>query len=152
MASIDKHRLVPLGEWVPALPGLSGLSAIGGLEAGAPSRLWRWGGPPAAVAICYEISNGAVLAHAVAEGAEWILAAANLDPYPRLLQQQYLGALADGKHQADPSLWGAATAESKGKTILFFQWEHVTFGPQKKPLVVSMSVENALYHRSPLSR
>ena len=89
-ASIDKHRLVPLGEWVPALPGLSGLSAIGGLEAGEPSRLWRWGGPPAAVAICYEISNGPALARAVAEGAEWILAAANLDPYPRLLQQQYL--------------------------------------------------------------
>ena len=53
VASIDKHRLVPLGEWVPSWPGLSGLSAIGGLEAGEPSRLWRWGGPPAAVAICY---------------------------------------------------------------------------------------------------
>ena len=90
VSSLDKHRLVPLGEWVPAWPGLSGLSAIGGLEAGEPSRLWRWGGPPAAVAICYEISNGAALARAVAEGAEWILAAANLDPYPSLLQQQYL--------------------------------------------------------------
>jgi apolipoprotein N-acyltransferase len=90
VASIDKHRLVPLGEWVPSWPGLSGLSAIGGLEAGEPSRLWRWGGPPAAVAICYEISNGAAVARAVADGAEWILAAANLDPYPRLLQQQYL--------------------------------------------------------------
>ena len=90
VASIDKHRLVPLGEWVPAWPGLSGLSAIGGLEAGEPSRLWRWGGPPAAVAICYEISNGAALARAVSGGAEWILAAANLDPYPRLLQKQYL--------------------------------------------------------------
>ena len=90
VASIDKHRLVPLGEWVPSWPGLSGLSAIGGLEAGEPSRLWRWGGPPAAVAICYEISNGAAIARAVANGAEWILAAANLDPYPGLLQQQYL--------------------------------------------------------------
>ena len=90
VASIDKHRLVPLGEWVPSWLGLSGLSAIGGLEAGEPSRLWRWGGPPAAVAICYEISNGAALARAVADGAEWILAAANLDPYPGLLQQQYL--------------------------------------------------------------
>ncbi len=90
VASLDKHRLVPLGAWAPALPGLSGLSAIGGLEAGEPSRLWRWGGPPAAVAICYEISNGAAVARAVADGAEWILAAANLDPYPELLQQQYL--------------------------------------------------------------
>ena len=88
--SIDKHRLVPLGEWVPDWPGLSGLSAIGGLEAGESSRLWRWGGPPTAVAICYEISNGAALARAVAGGAEWLLAAANLDPYPQLLQRQYL--------------------------------------------------------------
>ena len=56
--AIDKHRLVPLGEWFPAWPGLSGLSAVGGLEAGSASRLWPWGGPPAAVAICYEISNG----------------------------------------------------------------------------------------------
>ncbi len=90
VAWIDKHRLVPLGEWVPSWAGLSGLSAIGGLEAGDPSRLFRWSGPPAAVAICYEISNGAALARAVADGAEWILAAANLDPYPLLLQKQYL--------------------------------------------------------------
>lgn len=88
--AIDKHRLVPLGEWVPAWPGLSGLSAVGGLEAGPASRLWPWGGPPAAVAICYEISNGTALARAVADGGQWILAAANLDPYPQLLQRQFL--------------------------------------------------------------
>lgn len=89
-AAIDKHRLVPLGEWTPSLPGLVGLSAVGGLQSGDPSRLWRWGGPPAAVAICYEISNGTALARAVANGGEWILAAANLDPYPMLLQRQFL--------------------------------------------------------------
>ena len=88
--AIDKHRLVPLGEWFPAWPGLSGLSAVGGLEAGSASRLWPWGGPPAAVAICYEISNGTALARAVADGGQWILAAANLDPYPLLLQRQFL--------------------------------------------------------------
>ena len=88
--SIDKHRLVPVGEWMPTWPGLAGLSAVGGLQSGEPSRLWQWGGPPAAVAICYEISNGTALARAVADGAEWILAAANLDPYPLLLQQQFL--------------------------------------------------------------
>ena len=88
--SIDKHRLVPLGEWAPSLPGLNRLSAVGGLQSGAPARLWRWGGPPAAVAICYEISNGTALAEAVADGAQWILAAANLDPYPLLLQRQFL--------------------------------------------------------------
>ena len=88
--SIDKHRLVPLGEWAPSLPGLAGLSAVGGLQSGEPSRLWRWGGPPVAVAICYEISNGTAIAEAVAGGAQWILAAANLDPYPLLLQRQFL--------------------------------------------------------------
>ena len=92
--AIDKHRLVPLGEWMPAWPGLSGLSAVGGLEAGSASRLWRWGGPPAAVAICYEISNGTALARAVADGGQWILAAANLDPYPPLLQRQFLSLAA----------------------------------------------------------
>ena len=89
-SSIDKHRLVPLGEWTPSWPGLAGLSAVGGLQSGEPSRLWRWGGPPVAVAICYEISNGTALAQAVADGAQWILAAANLDPYPTLLQRQFL--------------------------------------------------------------
>ena len=89
-AVIDKHRLVPLGEWTPALPGLAGLSAVGGIEPGEASRLWRWGGPPAQVAICYEIANGTALARAAAEGGQWILAAANLDPYPLLLQQQFL--------------------------------------------------------------
>lgn len=88
--SIDKHRLVPLGEWMPSTPALAGLSAVGGLQPGKPSRLWRWGGPPAAVAICYEISNGTAIASAVADGAQWILAAANLDPYPLLLQRQFL--------------------------------------------------------------
>ena len=89
-SSIDKHRLVPLGEWMPSLPALAGLSAVGGLQPGEASRLWRWGGAPAAVAICYEISNGTALARAVSDGAQWILAAANLDPYPRLLQRQFL--------------------------------------------------------------
>ena len=90
-AALDKHRLVPLGEWIPAWFGsVSGLSAVGGLEPGAPSRLWRWQGPPAAVAICYELSDGAALARAVAEGAEWLLTVANLDPYPLLLQHQFL--------------------------------------------------------------
>ena len=88
--SIDKHRLVPLGEWMPSFPALAGLSAVGGLHPGEASRLWRWGGAPAAVAICYEISNGTALARAVSDGAQWILAAANLDPYPRLLQRQFL--------------------------------------------------------------
>ena len=90
--AIDKHRLVPIGEWLPTwLGGLTpGLSAVGGLAPGSPSRLLRWSGPPVAVAICYELSNGSALAAAVAEGGQWLLAIANLDPYPIALQRQFL--------------------------------------------------------------
>ena len=89
---IDKHRLVPLGEWLPALPGgaFSGLSAVGGLQSGEAPRLLQWPGPAAAVAICYELSDGTALAEAVAEGAQWLLAVANLDPYPLALQRQFI--------------------------------------------------------------
>jgi apolipoprotein N-acyltransferase len=45
---------------------------------------------PFAVAICYEISDGRALAKATAQGAEWLLTIANLDPYPQLLQRQFL--------------------------------------------------------------
>ena len=90
-SALDKHRLVPLGEWIPAWLGpVSGLSAVGGIEPGEPSRLWRWQGPSAAVAICYELSDGVAMAQAVAQGAEWLLTIANLDPYPELLQRQFV--------------------------------------------------------------
>jgi len=88
---LDKHRLVPLGEWVPAAGLLrwGGLSAVGGLQSGPPSRLLRRPDGPVAVAICYELSDGRALASASRAGAEWLLASANLDPYPLLLQQQF---------------------------------------------------------------
>jgi len=92
---IDKHRLVPLGEWVPWAGWWrsAGLSAVGGVEPGPPSRLLmadgRDPGPGIAVAICYELSDGAALASAVRGGAGWLLASANLDPYPLQLQQQF---------------------------------------------------------------
>ena len=91
--AIDKYRLVPLGEWMPSLRWLwpKGLSYVGGLHPGKESRLFFWeGGPPAAVAICYEISDGNALSKANFNGAEWILSIANLDPYPITLQRQYL--------------------------------------------------------------
>ena len=88
---LDKHRLVPLGEWVPGsgLLRWSGLSAVGGLQSGPPSRLLRRPEGPVAVAICYELSDGRALASASRDGAQWLLASANLDPYPVLLQQQF---------------------------------------------------------------
>ncbi len=88
---IDKHRVVPLGEWVP-LAGLwrwSGLSAVGGVEPGPASRLLSRPGGDVAVAICYELSDGAALAAATRQGARWLLASANLDPYPLQLQGQF---------------------------------------------------------------
>ena len=88
---VDKHRLVPLGEWVP-LAGLlewSGLSAVGGLTPGSPSRLLPRPLGAIGVAICYEIADGHGLAAASRDGAQWLLASANLDPYPLLLQQQF---------------------------------------------------------------
>jgi apolipoprotein N-acyltransferase len=41
------------------------------------------------VAICYELSDGAALAAASRDGATWLLATANLDPYPLMLQRQF---------------------------------------------------------------
>jgi len=89
---LDKSRLVPLGEWIPSLPGFmkNGLSAVGGLESGTSSRFLDWEGPSLAGAICYELSNGKAIAKAVNEGAKWILVIANLDPYPISLQKQFL--------------------------------------------------------------
>ncbi len=88
---LDKHRVVPLGEWVPLaqLVRWSGLSAVGGIEPGPASRLlWRPQGAIGA-AICYELSDGASLAQASRDGALWLLLSANLDPYPPMLQQQF---------------------------------------------------------------
>jgi len=88
---LDKHRLVPLGEWVPGawLMRWSGLSAVGGVQPGEPSRLLQRPGGWLAAAICYELSDGAALAAAVRDGAQWLLVSANLDPYPELLQRQF---------------------------------------------------------------
>ena len=90
--ALDKHRLVPLGEWVPLghLWLWSGLSAVGGLEPGAANRLLHRPAGAIGVAICYEIADGSGLARASREGAGWLLASANLDPYPPLLQRQFL--------------------------------------------------------------
>ena len=88
---IDKHRVVPLGEWVPLadLWRWSGLSAVGGVEPGPASRLLTRPGGDVGVAICYELSDGAALAAATRQGARWLLASANLDPYPEQLRGQF---------------------------------------------------------------
>jgi len=90
---IDKHRLVPLGEKIPRfLDSFSrGLSAVGGIQPGSDSRLFD---PkftqPLAVAICYEISDGLKIRKAINSGAKLIITAANLDPYPTKLYDQFL--------------------------------------------------------------
>ena len=90
---VDKHRLVPLGEWLPLadLWRWGGLSAVGGLQPAAEaSRLLARPNGAVAVAICYELADGTALARASREGARWLLASANLDPYPPLLHQQFI--------------------------------------------------------------
>jgi apolipoprotein N-acyltransferase len=89
--AIDKHRLVPLGEWIPGGSWLrwAGLSAVGGVSFGEPSRLLARPAGAVGVAICYELADGAALAAAARDGAGWLLASANLDPYPPQLQGQF---------------------------------------------------------------
>ena len=90
---IDKNRLVPLGEKIPRfLDSFSrGLSAVGGIQPGSDSRFFD---PkftqPLAVAICYEISDGLKIRKAINSGAKLIITAANLDPYPAKLYNQFL--------------------------------------------------------------
>jgi apolipoprotein N-acyltransferase len=67
----------------------SGLSAVGGLQPGPPSRLLTRPAGAIAGAICYELSDGQALARASATGGRWLLASANLDPYPAMLQHQF---------------------------------------------------------------
>ena len=40
--------------------------------------------------ICYELADGTAVAAASRGGAGWLLASANLDPYPLLLQRQFM--------------------------------------------------------------
>ena len=90
---IDKKRLVPLGEKIPRfLDNFSrGLSAVGGIQAGSDSRFFDPKfTPPLAVAICYEISDGLKIRKATNNGAKLIMTAANLDPYPTKLYNQFL--------------------------------------------------------------
>ncbi len=90
---IDKNRLVPLGEKIPRfLNSFSrGFSAVGGIQPGADSRFFDPKfTPPLAVAICYEISDGVKIRKAVNSGAKLIISAANLDPYPIKLYDQFL--------------------------------------------------------------
>ena len=92
-SSIDKNRLVPLGEKIPRfLDNFSrGLSAVGGIQAGSDSRFFDPKfTPPLAVAICYEISDGLKIRKATNNGAKLIMTAANLDPYPTKLYSQFL--------------------------------------------------------------
>ena len=90
---IDKHRLVPLGERIPGFLNIfsRGLSAVGGIEPGSNSRFFKWKfTQPLAIAICYEISDGFKIRNAIKSGAELIISAANLDPYPTKLHNQFL--------------------------------------------------------------
>ena len=90
---IDKNRLVPFGEKMPRflVRFSKGLSAVGGVQPGSDSRFFDPKfTPPLAVAICYEISDGLRIRKAINSGAKLIITAANLDPYPIKLYNQFL--------------------------------------------------------------
>ena len=137
--AVDKHRLVLLGEWLPwrGLLANVGLSAVGGLQPGPAERLlagkalpWRAG-----VAICYEISQAHGLAKATDNGAQLLLAVANLDPYPRLLHWQFL-ALAQ-QRAIENGRW-LVVVSNTGPTALIDSHGDIT--AQLDPAVVASTV------------
>jgi len=89
---VDKYRLVPLGERVPIIfQKFLNLSTLGGIEPGNQKRYFEWdNSPPLAAIICYEITDGLKIKNAVKDGSKFILAIANLDPYPSRIFNQYL--------------------------------------------------------------
>ena len=148
---IDKHRLVPLGEWVP-LAGLwrwSGLSAVGGVEPGEPSRLLLRPAGAIGVAICYEISDGQALAAASRSGAGWLLAAANLDPYPVLLQDQFR-ALSQLR-AIETARWLVSAANTGPSLVLNSQGEVLQQLPEGRPATARFGLE-ALKGLTPYAR
>ena len=89
---VDKYRLVPLGEKIPIIfSKFLNLSSLGGIEPGNQKRFFEWeNSPPFAAIICYEITDGLKIQNAVQDGSKFILAIANLDPYPSRIFNQYL--------------------------------------------------------------
>ena len=89
---VDKYRLVPLGEKIPMIfQKFLNLSSLGGIEPGNKRRYFDWdNSPPFAAIICYEITDGLRIKNAVQDGSKFILAIANLDPYPSRMFNQYL--------------------------------------------------------------
>ncbi len=89
---VDKYRLVPLGEKIPIIfSRFLNLSSWGGIEPGNQKRFFEWeNSPPFAAIICYEITDGLKIQNSVQDGSKFILAIANLDPYPSRIFNQYL--------------------------------------------------------------
>ncbi|WP_259722106.1 apolipoprotein N-acyltransferase [Synechococcus sp. CS-1328] len=138
---IDKARVVPLGEWVPLanLWRWSGLSAVGGITPGSPSRLLMRPGGAIGVAICYEIADGFGQRAAVAAGAQWLLASANLDPYPAQLQGQFqalaqLRALETGR-------WLVSAANTGPSLVIDSSGRLRAVLPPGRPVTAVLSLE-----------
>ena len=138
---IDKHRVVPLGEWVPLadLWRWSGLSAVGGVEPGPASRLLTRPGGDVGVAICYELSDGAALAAATRQGARWLLASANLDPYPEQLRGQFT-ALAQLR-AIETGRWLVSSANTGPSLLVDSRGRVLEQLPASRPATGLLSVE-----------
>jgi apolipoprotein N-acyltransferase len=90
----NKIKLVPLGEYLPLRGLLAGL--IGRLspmrldmQPGRPDQIFDTPFGRAIVAICYESAFPAQFRHQAAAGGEFIMTAANLDPYSEVLMAQH---------------------------------------------------------------
>ena len=144
---VDKHRLVPLGEWVPMarLWRWGGLSAVGGVDPGPPSRLLRRPAGDIGVAICYELSDGAALAAASRDGATWLLASANLDPYPPMLQRQFVAL--SRLRAIETGRWLVSTANTGPSLVVNAQGDVVAQLPAGLPITGEMTVR----HRNQLT-
>jgi apolipoprotein N-acyltransferase len=138
--AIDKHRVVLLGEWVPfqGLVRWSGLSAVGGIEPGPRSRLFPRVPASIGVAICYEIADGHGLAAATREGAGWLLASANLDPYPLALQRQFQ-ALAQLR-AIENNRWLVSVANTGPSGLISPQGSITRLLPASRPAMELLSV------------
>lgn len=138
---VDKHRVVPLGEWVPLadLWRWSGLSAVGGIEPGPASRLLARPTGPIGVAICYEVADGAALAAATRDGARWLLATANLDPYPLLLQRQFAALAA--LRAIETGRWLVSSANTGPSLVLDPSGRRIAALPPGRSLSGPMTVQ-----------
>ncbi|MEN9232885.1 MAG: apolipoprotein N-acyltransferase [Gloeomargarita sp. DG02_1_bins_92] len=90
----DKVKIVPLGEFIPFENGLGGwvrrISALPESQTpGRPHQTPRTGYSPVIAGVCYDSAFGEIFRQQAQAGGEWIITAANNDPYPPRMMRQH---------------------------------------------------------------